>query len=384
MAGAGGSTKALVGMLGGGAAGIAIGTGLEHAAAGPHWLVALFLGVGGLSVVFGACELMIKFVDGVAARVGWDPYVAGTMGGIASNIPELVMLGFIVAAEPRIAFILVALTLHVGALAFGVYSALVPRDETGLARMPDPLVELSTDLYACAASILLSIGLLMLMLQEFGSGATAVDGLAAGDLYVIGGTLLAVEIVAVKRLVARFSSVAGSAGEGGGGASMKAIVGYGVVGIGASVLGGHAVGTFAEILVAGLEEAGYSQMIGALILAFFACAGVFVMIVTTHLKGKYDLAIANVSGAVTQVPFVVLPIVLILYAAFAQTGVVPLTEGGAVLPIDLETTSVVLLGVPPMLILWKSIQDDGQVNWLETASMLAVFVCTLYFLGVHG
>ena len=54
------------------------------------------------------------------------------------------------------------------------------------------------------------------------------------------------------------------------------------------------------------------------------------------------------------------------------------------LPIDLETTSVVLLAFPPMLILWKSVQDDGKVNWVETAGMVSVFGLVIYFLARHG
>lgn len=403
-----GSGKSWIYMLVGGSAAIGVGMGLHHAAAGPGWLYAALLAIGGLAVVFAACDAMVKCVDGASRRAGTSEFVGGTMAGLASNIPELVMIGFIVASEPRIAFILTALTLHVGALTFGVYSALLPRDETGHASMPRPLVELSTDLYACAGVLLFATGAVMVVLQAFGSSKTTTPALTAGDLYVLGGSLIAVEIVAVVRLIRRFS--AEEQPEGADGAvgtaevaadvapetassaehgadevpSIGSIVFFGVVGVAASVLGGHAVGDFADLLVGHLTHEGYSEMIGALVLSFFSCSSVFVMIVTTHVKGKYDLAIANVSGAVTQVPFVVWPVVMIMYAAFAQTGVIPEIPGGGVLPIDLETTSVVLLGFPPMLILWKSIQDDGKVNWVETASMLALFVCILYFLGVHG
>jgi hypothetical protein len=54
------------------------------------------------------------------------------------------------------------------------------------------------------------------------------------------------------------------------------------------------------------------------------------------------------------------------------------------LPIDLETTSVIILAFPPMLILWKAIQDDGFVNWVETATMVAIFGLVIYFLAAHG
>jgi hypothetical protein len=159
---------------------------------------------------------------------------------------------------------------------------------------------------------------------------------------------------------------------------------YGLVGGVASVLGGHSVGDFADMLVAALTERGYPEMVSALVLSVFAGAGAFVMMITAHAKKMHDIALAGISGAITQVPFVVLPAVLLMMAAMAQFGVIPRMPSGAVLPIDLETTSVVLLAFPPMLILYKSIQDDGKVNWVETAGMVAVFAVTTYLLAQHG
>jgi len=71
-------------------------------------------------------------------------------------------------------------------------------------------------------------------------------------------------------------------------------------------------------------------------------------------------------------------------AAFTQLGVVPAPAAGGALPIDLETTTVVLLGFPPLFILGKAVQDDGKVNWVETAAMTAIFAVTIYFLARHG
>jgi len=381
-------------MLVGGTVLVAGGNVLHMAHIGPVAVAATLLAVGGLLVVFGSCEAMIKAVEGVAKRVKWNQFVAGTMAGLASNIPEVVMLGFVIAKEPRVGFIVVALTLHVGAATFGIYSALLPRDETGHARMPQPLVKISTDLYACAGAILLSVGLLMVLMWQ--SGKSATPSLSAADLYVLGAAFLFVEVVAVWRLVARYSKDEPGADTESGAAepdseeddgdvpSVGAIVGYGLLGVAASVVGGHAVGDFADILVKGLASRGYPEMIGALLLSVFACSGVFAMIYASHSKGMYDIAMANVSGAVTQVPFVVMPIALIMIAVFTQTGVVPGYPGGGALPIDLETTSVLLLGFPPMLILFKAIQDDGMVNWVETAVMISVFGITIYFLAVHG
>ncbi len=388
MSGGGGEGRTWIWALVGGSVMVAAGMALHH----PAWLHGGLAGVGGLLVVYGACEAMIKSVDGFARRRRMNEFVAGTMAGLASNIPELVMLGFVLAATPRIGFLVTAVTLHVGAAAFGIYSALLPRDERGAAAMPKPLVELSTDLYACAGGAFFATGAIMLLMYAFDAGKHKGDALGAGDLYILGGALLFVEVVAVARLVQRFggsdeTSVSAAEGKGEPDKTPPSIAGiafYGLLGIAASVLGGHAVGDFADILVGSLARAGYPRMVGALVLSVFASAGAFVMVGSAHVKGMYDVALANASGQVNQVPFVVMPVALILLAAFGQTGVIPLTPSGGVLPIDLDTTSVLLLGFPSMVILWKAIQDDGKVNWLETATMIAIFGLTIYFLAVHG
>jgi hypothetical protein len=364
----------------------------------PTWLHAIALGLGGLAVVFGSCEAMIKSVEGVGRRVGWNPFVAGTMAGLASNIPELVMLGFVLAAAPRVGFIVTCLTLHVGALAFGLYSGFLPRDTTGHARLPEPLVKISTDLFAAAAGVFLGAGLVMMMLKSFGAGDHGGEGLGVLDLAVIGAALLSVQVVATLELVRRFSGKGPASGpssdDADGGATVAddadaapgwgSIAGYGAVGLVASVVGGHAVGDFADILVEGLAARGYAEMVGALLLSVFASAGAFAMIVTSHRKRMYDVALASAAGQVSQVPFVVLPVAMLLLAGLATAGVVPIASSGAVLPIDLETTSVMVLAFPPMLLLWKAVQDDGQVSWVETAAMVCVFGINIFLLAVHG
>lgn len=387
MAAGGGSGSTWIKILVGGGVLVLVANIMHQADEGPRWLLATLLAVGGIAVVFGSCEAMIHCIQGIAGRLKWNKFVAGTMAGLASNIPEVVMLGFVIAKDPRIGFIVVAFTLHLGAAAFGVYSAILPRDGAGHAHMPAPLVGLSTDLFAGAAGVFLATGGIMLLISHFTPGEAE---LSAADLYVMGGCLLLVEVVAVLRLLARFSKDEASPEELGAvededaPMSTRSILIYGVVGILTSVLGGHAVGEFADILVSGMRAAGYSEMLGALILSAFACAGAIAMIATAHSKGLYDIALANVSGWINQVPFVVMPIALMQIALFSQLGVVDALPGGGALPIDLETTSVFLLAFPPLLILWKAVQDDGSVNWVETAAMMAVFVLVIYFLVQHG
>jgi hypothetical protein len=381
MAGGGGGNKWIF-MLAGGGAAVGVAT-FTHGML-PTWLHAALLGAGGLATVFGSCEALIKSVERVAKRLGWNPFVAGTMGGLASNVPELVMLGFVLAAAPRIGFIVTCLTLHVGALAFGLYSGFLPRDATGHAPLPTPLVKITTDLFAAAAGVFLGAGLVMLMLRTFAAGEHRGEGLGVSDLYVVGGALLAVQVVAMWELVKNFSGGEADKDEKEELPSWGAIAGFGALGLGASVIGGHAVGDFADILVKGLHAAGYPEMLGAILLSVFASAGAFAMIITSHAKKLYDVALASAAGQVSQVPFVVLPVAMIMLALLAQTGVVPTAASGSVLPIDLETTSVMLLAFPPMLLLWKAVQDDGKVNWVETAAMVAVFGVVVYMLAMHG
>jgi hypothetical protein len=393
MSGGGGGGTTWVKILVAGLVLIGAATAVEHSQGEGGLLAPGMLAVGGLMVIFGSCESMILCVEGIASRMRWNPFVAGTMAGMAGNVPELVMLGFVLAAKPRVGFIVVALTLHVGAMAFGLYSGLLPRDATGHARLPEPLVKLSTDQFAAAGGIFLTTGLLMITLKTFEAGEHAGAGLGVWDLYVVGAMLLLVQIVGVIELIRRFGSQGETetalsedeaAKEAEPPASIGRILFFGALGLTTSVIGGHAVGDFADVLVTRLTEAGYSEMVGALVLSVFACAGGYVMIASAHVRGMYDLALANVSGAITQNAVLVMPISLILLATFGATGVIATSASGAVLPIDLETTSVVLLMFPPLLILWKAVKDDGKVNWLETAAMVAIFGVTLYFLAEHG
>lgn len=381
-------------MLGIGLLLVAIATFFVHS---HGWLFAGLAGVGGLLVVFAASEMMIIAVDGFARRKKMNSFVAGTMAGLSSNIPELVMLAFILIATPRVGFIVTILTLHVGAAAFGLYCGILPRDVEGNAHLPKPLVGLSTDLYAAAAGVCFSLGVIMLLMNVFSTAndeSGLSNSLSITDLYVFAAILLSIQVVAVLRLVTRFSGGHTPASvedvplvDSGhkNAMSMTSILIFSIAGLFASVIGGHSVGEFAGILVHKLTEAGYSEMFGAVMLSIFASAGAFVMIGTAHTQKKYSIAMANASGAITQVPFLVMPIAMIMLAVFTQTDVIPAYSGDSgVIPIDMHTTSAILLGFPSMLILWKAVQDDGKVNWLETTTMISIFLLVIYLLIAHG
>jgi len=256
------------------------------------WLLGVLLGAGGLLVVFASSEMMILAVDGYAKRKKMNSFVAGTMAGLSSNIPELVMLAFVLMASPRVGFIVTVLTLHVGAAVFGLYCGMLPRDVEGNASLPKPLVNLSTDLYAAAAGVFFSLGVIMLLMKGFAEDSQADAYLTTTDLYVFGTILLVIQVVATWRLVVRFSRDHKPESEDDVPVEMarneslmpvKTIIGFGVAGLLMSVIGGHSVGEFAGILVHKLESAGYSEMLGAIILSVFAAAGAFIKIGRAHV-----------------------------------------------------------------------------------------------------
>jgi Sodium/calcium exchanger protein len=359
---------------------------LESAQVGVGMLATLMLATGGLIMTFGSCEAMILCVEGLGTRLGWNPFVAGAMAGLAANIPEIVMIGFIVAKEPRVAFVITCLTLHVNALIFGVYSGMLPKDASGYARLPDVIVKLESDLFACAAGVFLTLGMMMLSLKAFHAGDYWGEGLGSADLTAIGLPLMVVQIVAVVVMIRRFAAAepASASVETLNAAALPStpgIVACGAVGVLFSFFGGNAIGEFADKLVTVLVAKNYSEMIGAIVVSLFSTVPSFLMIAAAHVKKKYDIALANVSGGVSQMPFVVLPATMLIMAALAWIGAIPHLPHGSVLSIDLETTCAVLFGFPTLLILWKSVTDDGRVDTLETTGMVVVFTLVIYLLS---
>src|SRR5678815_4614556 len=61
---------------------------------------------GGLALIAGSCEALILSVEGMSARLGWNKFVGGTIAAVVSNVPEISLLGFFVAKDPTMAFII--------------------------------------------------------------------------------------------------------------------------------------------------------------------------------------------------------------------------------------------------------------------------------------
>lgn len=355
-------------------------------------IINILLAIGGLMTIAGACEVLILAVVALASLLKWNEYVAGAIASIASNIPEIVMLAFVVLADIRIAFVVTLLTLHINALVFSIFCVLLPEDKSGHSKLPKAISILGTDMLVMASGLFIALGFLMTSMKFFDYGEHNGQGLGLWDLIAIAVLLAVIMVVYVVTLVGRFSGTSEETGKeqakgetAESDYTWKYVAFFGVLGAFGALVGGHAVGDFADHLVNYLRAQGISEMIGAIIVSFLAGMASYIMVTSAHVKGKSQLALSNVFGALIQVPFLILPAVLLFAAVFASAGLIPfLPNNGGILSIDLETISVILFAFPTLLILWKSISDDGKVNRLETVIMIGLFALVLYFLAVHG
>lgn len=351
----------------------------------------VLLAGGGLLAIAGSCEAMIRAAIGFGGKMRWNEFVAGTIASLASNVPEVVMLGFVVAADVRVAFVVALLTLHINALVFSLFCLLLPRDGGDRASLPKAISVLGADMLVSSAGLMVVIGLLMVVMALFNGGDHAGLSLGRWDLLMIALALLAVLVVYLLALVRRYAGTSRETGAGQAAGERSApsmswstIALYGGLGGLGALIGGHAIGEFAGNLVDVLAAMGHSEMLGAIVIAFLAGVPAYILVSSAHAHGKTDLALSNVFGAIVQVPFVTLPAVLLFAVVLAAFGVVPVLPSGGLLAIDFETVLVVLFAFPTLLVLWQSVGDDGAVNKLETTIMLVLFALVLYLLAMHG
>ncbi|MBK8695414.1 MAG: hypothetical protein IPN17_24850 [Deltaproteobacteria bacterium] len=137
-------------MFAGGTAVCGLGTWMHHGHVGAGFLAPVLLGLGGLALVFGSCEAMIKCVEALGEREN------GTTSSRHHGGPRLQRArdhhaGLRRGGGAARGLRGTCLTLHVSALIFGVYSALLPKNETGHALLPSAITKLGADLLACAA-----------------------------------------------------------------------------------------------------------------------------------------------------------------------------------------------------------------------------------------
>jgi hypothetical protein len=372
---------------------VLVGVQLEmHLHGAPGALLDAF---GGLGLIAGSCEALIIAVEGMSQKLGWNKFVGGTIAAVVSNVPEIALLGFFIAKDPTMAFVIGLMTVYTNSMAFALYAVALPKDR-GSARIPQPIVKAGTDLLSFGGGLCLALAGTMIVLREY--HPTEQQSIGVAELYFIGVILLVVFATFLVSLVKFFSAeekktvasgdpeenkdsgappTPAAADASGGHAaptSIGAIVGLMVLGVAGSFLGGHAMSDVGDAIVAAFP--GLKPMQVALVVALIAGVPTYIIVINAHFKKQPLIALSNTFGGLTQNLFNVMAFCCLLIAAFNTFGVLH----NQTVPITTATTLSVLFVYPTYMILSRAIEDDGQFNWIEIVSLVALFAFLMFLL----
>jgi Ca2+/Na+ antiporter len=342
----------------------------------PHYPLAITELIGGVMLIAGSCEAFVLSVEGISENMHLTDYVAGIYASIASTIPELAVITFlIIDGNYELAWVLALATIFMNSMVFALYSLILPKDETGNYKLPDAIMWVGSDLLSMGAVISLSVGLGMLLMHEFSFAVQTIDRI---ELFIFGACLLSVFVAYLynitkyygKKIPGRDPPVFDE--EHHPHISKKAVAIFLLFATIGALFGGEALSNFANFATS--EEALNLTFIhAALLLVIFSGTPEYIIVASTHIKDKFDIALSNAFGGIVQVFFVVFGFTLIVI------GIV----GGSI-PIQLATVILLFFAFPSMFILRVMITDDSKVNALESIAMLAVFVMMLYILIFFG
>ncbi|MFW9810692.1 MAG: hypothetical protein ACFFE6_15055, partial [Candidatus Thorarchaeota archaeon] len=134
----------------------------------PEFILPYLELLGGIMLIAGACEAFVLSVEGIAHNMQLTDYVSGIYASIASTIPELfVLLFLILGGQYEMAWILALATIFMNSLVFALYTLVLPKDEHGNYKLPDAIMWVGSDLLSMGAVISLSVGLSMMLVHLF-------------------------------------------------------------------------------------------------------------------------------------------------------------------------------------------------------------------------
>jgi len=360
----------------------------------PRWLEAMLTLTVGLLVIQVACSALIIASERLAARLGWDHYIAGTVAEILSTLPELVVIGFLIPVSPVAAFVIALITIYNNALVFSVYSFFLPGDRQGKYLMPEPITGAGTQILVAGAAMGLILGLVM-MAVTFSDHPK--NSFAPVDLIAIGILLLTVFCVYMFKLLRDYSSeeslvrdtlelssdqietrrtlVYTTVHQ----SSLLLIGWYLLIGILGAAIGGEQVAAFADLAIRDME---LNHMVTALLLAGFAGMSEYVILWQSHRKGEVGIALANGFGGITQVMFLVLPFTLVAIGCYQIWG----NPGHPELPLPFSLSNMLLLLFlfPMLFVLIELLKEDHTLGILDTTIMVSIFVLLIALLLTYG
>ncbi|MFW9801298.1 MAG: hypothetical protein ACFFFC_01505 [Candidatus Thorarchaeota archaeon] len=354
----------------------------------PHDIVAWVELLGGVLLIGGACEAFVISVEGIAHNFNLTDYVSGIYASLASTIPELSVIIFLLLAQQfEMAWVLALATIFMNSLVFALYTLILPKDEQGNFRLPDAIMWVGSDLLTMGSVISLAVGLSMLLVGVFpiGEAGFSLTHLQAGELVVFGLCLLLVFVAylfTITKYYGKTEEPIDHDGEDEGviyhHLSRSKLATYLIVASAGALLGGEALSSFANF-ASGAEGLNLSFIHTALLLVVFGGTPEYIIVASSHRKEEIEVALSNAFGGIVQVFFVIFGFTLL------GSGIIGFTQNiQDVVPIDLFSVVLLFFAFPSMFLLRQMITDDASVNALESIAMIAVFIMMLYILLMYG
>ncbi len=346
--------------------------------------------IGGIMLIAGACEAFVLSVEGIAHNMHLTDYVSGIYASIASTIPELCVLIFLIlGGQYEMAWILALATIFMNSLVFALYTLVLPKDEHGNFKLPDAIMWVGSDLLSMGAVISLSVGLSMVLVHLFPITASNIlipQFLDSGELILFGLCLVLVFIAYLYRITKYYGRCDPTSDDPYLACEIEhdvmpkqtLVVFLFLASIGA-LLGGEALSSFAHFAI---DEIGLPIIHAALLLVIFGGTPEYIIVASSHRKDELDVALSNAFGGIVQVFFVIFGFTMIASGILGYFD--PLHFGLEILPIELYSVVLLLFAFPTMFILRVMITDDSKINALESVAMIAVFVMMLYILLFYG
>ncbi|MBI3127442.1 MAG: hypothetical protein HYZ11_07545 [Candidatus Tectomicrobia bacterium] len=351
-----------------------------HTVMASPWTFGLLYLLGGVALINAASESLVHASEILSSRRNWNHFVGGTVGEIISTLPEIVVIIFVVPIDPVAAFLIAVITIYNNAVIFSIYSFFLPKTAgDGLYALPSPIFKIGREILIVGSAVALIFGFFLVASRL---NVPPKQSLAGYEIIVIGVTMLFIFALYLHSLIAHYSvnevHEALRPEERGHEPPSRMLLLF-ALGTGAAFFGGHMVSTFAEKM---LHQIHLSPVRAALVLAFFAGIAEIFILVDSHRKGDYEIALSNAFGGITQVKFLVFPFTLLIIGLMQWLGDVP--QGFVGIPIDNTVTLIMMMLFPVFFVLFELMQDGHTLSNFDAAAMFGLFVLILYFLAVYG
>lgn len=348
--------------------------------------------IGGILLIAGSCEAFVLSVEGLAHNMNLTDYVAGIYASIASTIPELfVLLFLILGGQYEMAWILALATIFMNSLVFALYTLVLPKDHEGNFRLPDAIHHVGSDLLTMGSVISLSVGLSMMLVHLFPmtpGNELISQYLDSGELILFGFCLIIVFLAYLYRITKYYGTVDPKSSDPLMDSDLvnhvmhkKTLAIFIFIAALGAALGGEALSSFANF-ASGPEGLNLPIIHAALLLVIFGGTPEYIIVASSHRKDEIEVALSNAFGGIVQVFFVIFGFTMIASGLLGYFD--PILMGHEILPIELYSVVLLLFAFPTMFILRTMITDDAKVNALESVSMIAVFIMMLYILLFYG